>query len=466
MTFNSFVFLGFFLAVYAGYLLLQGNLRGQNVLLLAASLVFYGYWDWRFLLLLLGTASVDYTIALLISGTEDARRRKLYLIVSLVSNLSVLGLFKYFNFFASSLEQILGVFGRVPTMALHIVLPVGISFYTFQAMGYTIDVYRRDTKAERNLLDFLLFISFFPQLVAGPIERASRLLPQVVSPRTIRLEQVEAALFLLLWGTFKKVVIADNCAIVANRVFNDYTRYEGMDVVLGVLAFTVQIYCDFSGYSDIARGLAKLLGFELMLNFKLPYLAQSPSDFWSRWHVSLSTWLRDYLYVPLGGNRKGERKTYRNLALTMLLGGLWHGAAWNYVLWGAYHGVLLILYRLFDRAPGGRRLGPRGMVRMLGMFVLLVVGWVLFRSRSVEQIAYMLTHAGVQRSAETGALAFTLLFFSAPLILVQIHQHLRGDLLSVPKVAAWVRVPAYAALLAGLCVFGVRESIEFIYFQF
>ena len=466
MTFNSFVFIVFFLVVYAGYLLLRRSRRAQNQLLLAASLAFYGYWNWRFLFLLLGTACIDYSVARAMETTSDPRRRRMFVSISIIANLSVLGFFKYFNFFAESFADVMSLFGSVHALTLRIVLPIGISFYTFQAMGYTIDVYRGVTRAEKSLLDFLVFVSFFPQLVAGPISRSGRLLTQVKAPRVIRMEQVDAGLWLLLWGYFKKVVIADNAALIAKPIFDDYASYHGLDIVIAALAFTVQIYGDFSGYTDIARGLAKLLGFDLMLNFRLPYFARDPSDFWTRWHVSLSSWLRDYLYIPLGGNRKGPVRTYVNLALTMLLAGLWHGAAWNYVLWGAYHGLLLIVYRAMGWNADPAVRGRWDPLRIAVMFVLVVIGWVFFASRSAGQIFYMLTHAGIAATGESWDRALWLALFSAPLLLVQLYQHRKSDLLAPAGLPLAARAPLYAALFLGLFLFGVRQSVEFIYFQF
>jgi alginate O-acetyltransferase complex protein AlgI len=466
VTFNSWTFVCFFAIVYCGYLLFVRRFRAQNAWLLGASLLFYAWWDWRFLFLLLATAGVDFVMAQLVASSADPARRKVYLTISVASNLSVLGFFKYFNFLAGNVTAALGTFLTVRPVLLDVILPVGISFYTFQSISYVTDVYRREVEPTRNPVDFFLFVCFFPHMVAGPIMHSSALLPQMLSPRRIRHEQLQAGFFLLLWGYFKKMVVADNCAAIANQIFENYAHYRGLDLVIGMLAFTIQIYGDFSGYSDIARGLAKLMGFELMVNFRLPYFATSPSDFWQRWHISLSTWLRDYLYIPLGGNRCGERKTYRNLALTMLLGGLWHGAAWNYVLWGGYHGALLILYRL---ASAGRR-GSEGKVpapvRMGFMFVLTVVGWVLFRSRSVSQIVYMLSHAGIAASADTSRFLWALAFFAAPLVLVEILEARRGDLLAPCRLAFGLRASLYAALLVGIGIFGVRQSVEFIYFQF
>ncbi|MGF1499565.1 MAG: MBOAT family O-acyltransferase [Elainellaceae cyanobacterium] len=473
MLFNSFVFVGFFLVVYAVYLGLQRHLQAQNRFLLVASYIFYGYWDPRFLLLLVTSTLVDFWVGQRLGQTDDPRRRQALLILSIVSNLSILGGFKYFNFFVESFADLLSLVGLQPNYpSLGIILPVGISFYTFQTLSYTIDVYRRTLPPARDFLDFALFVSFFPQLVAGPIERAATLLPQVSSPRRICWSQVNAGLFLILWGYFKKLVIADNLAPLVEEVFEDYTAYQGLDITLAALAFTVQIYGDFSGYSDIARGLAKLLGFELMLNFRLPYFATTPSDFWARWHISLSTWFRDYVYIPLGGNRQGTLLTYRNLAITMLLCGLWHGAAWNFVLWGAFHGLLLLGYRIV-RSPllaiakssqpwtGWVLLGQMGV-----MFCLTTIGWILFRATSIDQIGYLLTHLGWQPSAASAEFLGDLVFFSAPLLVVQLCQYVSQDLLVLTKLPAWGRLPLYGLMLAWMVIFSDRSPSEFIYFQF
>ncbi len=474
MLFNSYVFVGFFILVYALYLLVQRHHRAQNTLLLLASTWFYGYWNAWFLLLILFTCINDFTAGLWIHRSASPRRRKQVLVAAISIDLAILGFFKYFNFFADTAVAILGSVGlTADAVTLQLILPLGISFHTFQAMGYTIDVYRGRMEPTRRFPDFCLFIAFFPQMIAGPISLAYNLLPQVLRPRAIRLAQVNAGLFLILWGYFQKMVVADNLAVIANRVFDNYHQFSGADLLIGVLAFTFQIFCDFSGYSDIARGLAKLMGFELVVNFKLPYFALSPSDFWARWHVSLSVWLREHLYIPLGGNRIAGWPTYRNLMLTMILGGLWHGASWNFVIWGFFHGAILVLYRLLrwdrDHAdPWGRgpRTWPVTLLKMGIMFGLTLVGWVIFRSRSVEQIGYILTHTGLAASAETPALLYDFLFFAAPLVLVQLFQYLKQDLLVLTKLPGIWRAPVYAWMIIWITVFGVRESTEFIYFQF
>jgi alginate O-acetyltransferase complex protein AlgI len=390
MTFVSIVFLVFMLVLYPLYLVLPH--RWQNHLLLAGSLVFYGWWDWRFLGLLGFTSTLDWWVGRLLEHTDDAGRRKFLLTASISANLAVLGFFKYFNFFASSLEALLAPLGVHPSWTtLHIILPIGISFYTFQSMSYTFDVYRRHMPSCRSWLDFMTFVSFFPQLVAGPIERAVDLIPRVQAPRRITRDALTRGLFLILLGLFKKIAVSDGVAGSVDAIYNATHAVSGADVRLATWLFAVQIYCDFSGYSDIARGLAKILGFDLMTNFDQPYVSVDPSEFWRRWHISLSTWLRDYLYIPIGGNRSGERKTYRNLMTTMTLGGLWHGAAWNYVLWGLYQGGILCVHRLFSRTRrAGRAAAANGLVKAVQVFAFFQVtcyGWLLFRARSFGQIA-------------------------------------------------------------------------------
>jgi len=387
MLFNSWSFPPFFAAVLALYYGLPR--RAQNVMLLAASYFFYACWDWRFLGLLVLSTSADWTLANLIKREPTRRGARRWVATSVALNLCFLGFFKYFNFFVDSADALLHAIGA-PAFGRHlsVVLPVGISFYTFQSISYIVDVYRGDVEPARNPIDYALFVAFFPHLVAGPIMHSRDLLPQMQNPRHTTAAQVRAGLWLMLWGFFKKMVVSDNLAGVVDAVYGAPAASAGA-VVLATYAFAYQIYCDFSGYTDIARGAAKLMGFELMLNFNRPYLALNPSDFWRRWHISLSTWLRDYLYIPLGGNRGGQLMTYRNLLLTMLLGGLWHGAAWNFVLWGLFHGALLIAHRaIVDEWELWPFDGP--LARLLSrvvMFHLVCYGWLLFRATSFAQIA-------------------------------------------------------------------------------
>lgn len=463
MLFHSLAFIIFFAVVYPAYLLAGRKLRAQNTLLLCASLIFYAYWDWRFVGLLILSTGVDFLLAQRVEGAQG-NRRKLYLILCVSSNLTALCVFKYLDFLLRGVACLLGALGlhvQVPTW--HVVLPLGISFYTFQAIGYVIDVYRRELPACRSVVDYALFISFFPHLIAGPIQRAALLIPQITNRRIITADQVQAAIFLLLWGAFKKLVIADNMAQIADPLFAHPQDHHGADVLLGALAFTVQIYCDFSGYSDIARGLSKSLGFELPLNFRLPYYAVSPADFWRRWHASLSGWLRDYLYIPLGGNRHGPWRTCRNLMITMVLGGLWHGAAWSYVLWGLYHGVLLVAHRMVGGGRGGR---TASALRGALMFVLTTVGWVIFRARTTEDALHILRHIGLQPMGHTGALLRRFTFFLLPLLCVQIAQRRSCDLMALTRLPIpWLAL-LYAGILITILIFGARDTTEFIYFHF
>lgn len=392
MIFSEANFWLFFAIVFALYIILSH--RNQNRMLLVASYVFYGFWDWRFLGLIFLSTAVDYLVALRMEAELSQRRRKMLLMLSLVGNLGMLAVFKYLGFFVASFTDLLTQIGlRADPVMLNIVLPVGISFYTFQTLSYTIDVYRRDIRAESDFLNFALFVAFFPQLVAGPIERATHLLPNITNPRQITWDGLSRGAVLCLVGLIKKIVIADGVATSVNAVYANPSP-SGLDVLIGTWLFAIQIYCDFSGYTDIARGVSKMLGFDLMRNFAQPYFATNPQEFWRRWHISLSTWLRDYLYVSLGGNRHGRWKTYRNLMLTMLLGGLWHGAAWNFVLWGAYQGGLLAVHRAVSGRQGHPGEGVarsaqdwlwRG-VRIMLFFQVVCYGWLLFRAQSFGQI--------------------------------------------------------------------------------
>ena len=352
MVFNSVTFAVFLPIVLGLYYVL--NRRYQNLWLLAASCVFYGWWDSRFLALLAFSTVVDFYCAKKIAETEEDRRRKAYLLVSLISNLGILGFFKYFNFFVESTETALATIGwNVAAPVLQIVLPIGISFYTFQAISYTIDVYRRTIPPSRDFVAFALSVCYFPHLVAGPIQRASFLLPQLEAERRVRWVHIREGAGLIVFGLFKKVGVADAIAPMVDLRFANPELYGWADLLFALYLFAIQIYCDFSGYSDIARGTSKLFGIELMLNFDHPYFSRSITEFWRRWHISLSTWLREYLYIPLGGNRGGAWKTYRNLIVTMLLGGLWHGANWTFVIWGGLHGLYLAFHKmLLDRRVG------------------------------------------------------------------------------------------------------------------
>ncbi len=476
MLFNSLEFVYFLLGVLVLYHSLER--RAQNVLLLAASYYFYGSWNWRFLGLILLSTFVDYVCARIIDAEDSGpRRRKAALFASIVSNLGILATFKHFNFFIESLSE-LGLGFDPTSLRLDVVLPVGISFYTFQTMSYTIDVYRKDLEASRSLLDFSVYVAFFPQLVAGPIERASHFLPQVQKVRGVRYDLVCQGSWLILFGLFKKVVLADNMAPIADAAFTHADELSGLEVLTGVYAFALQIYGDFSGYSAIARGAALLMGFELLQNFRMPYFATSPSDFWRRWHISLSTWLRDYLYISLGGNRRGPTRTYVNLMLTMLLGGLWHGAAWHFVAWGAFHGALLILYASFPRDLLGSVLARvssrvRSTAGGLVFFHLTCLGWVLFRADNMQMISDVLGSAGrfwpdpaSVGAAQLGTLWVLISLSFGPVLLVEWAQEASKDMWVHRRWPAWVRLFLYALLFGLITSIGVTQGKEFIYFQF
>src|SRR4051812_2148071 len=390
MVFNSLHFVWFFVVVYAAYRVLPH--RAQNWLPLVASYYFYAAWDWRFLGLLIASTLVDFSCALAIGRSESPARRRALLCLSLGFNLTLLGFFKYFNFFADNLHAMFGALGwQLDFVTVRVLLPIGISFYTFVTMSYVIDVYRREIRPTRDLVDFGVFVAYFPHLVAGPILRASRLLTQIAAPRRISAEQLRDGMWLIAWGFFQKIFVADNLASLANMVFDPAAQPSGINVLLGTYAFAFQIYGDFAGYSNIARGTSKLMGIELIENFRFPYFVRTAPAFWRHWHISLSTWLRDYLYIPLGGSRGSDAHTYRNLLITMVLGGLWHGAAWTFVLWGVYHGLLLIGYRAGTRVRWFDAWvnGPGALARAtswLVMFHLTCYGWLIFRARSARQL--------------------------------------------------------------------------------
>ena len=473
MLFNSLHFVWFFLVVYAFYRLLPH--RPQNWLLLAASYYFYAAWDWRFLGLLVGSTVVDYTCALLIDRQTDQARRKRLMWVSILFNLTLLGFFKYFNFFADNLHALFGAVGwQVDFVTVRVLLPVGISFYTFVTMSYVIDVYRREVPATRNFVDFAVFVAYFPHLVAGPILRATALLPQIHSRRRISTAQLRDGAWLIAWGYFLKVFVADNLAPLANQVFEPGGSPTGVNVLLGVYAFAFQIYGDFAGYSNIARGTSKLMGIELMENFRFPYLVRSPQEFWRHWHISLSSWLRDYLYIPLGGNRGMPAQTRRNLMITMVLGGLWHGAAWTFVLWGVYQGALLGVYRTLDGVAGRRKwlLGESPANRLFGwvvMFHLTCYGWLIFRATSLSQLGSMtmaLATNFAPASADFNGLVVPLALYLTPLLLVHALEARANDVLVVRRLPVGLRYSVYAATAYLIVLFGNFGGADFIYFQF
>jgi D-alanyl-lipoteichoic acid acyltransferase DltB (MBOAT superfamily) len=443
--------------------------RSQNWFLLAASYLFYGWWDWRFLCLMIASTVIDYFIAIRIDEARDASIRKVLLVLSLVINFSILGFFKYFNFFAGSLGRVLASVGiKASIPVLLIILPPGISFYTFQEVAYIVDVYSRKLSAARSFVDYGLFVSLFPHLIAGPIQRPSHLLPQVQKPRGWSSEKAFDGLLLILEGLFRKCVIADNCALLANAVFAGAFGRPSLPVtLLGMYAFAWQIYGDFSGYSDIARGSAQLMGFHFMVNFRQPYFADSIQDFWRRWHVSLSTWLRDYLYVPLGGNRKGEVNTYRNLMLTMLLGGLWHGANWRFVIWGGQHGASLAVERKLTRGKSLVSGTLRKALTQILVFHLVCVSWVFFRAPSLTAAWKMLKGlTSWSWRAEFPAAFLFLAVFSVPLLVLDMYLESTGAEYCFGLAPLRWRVAFGTACVLVIALMGANQANAFIYFQF
>ncbi len=466
MLFNSDAFLAFFLIFLVLYWLVRASLAARNGLILIASYVFYCWWDYRFGALLLFTSLADYAFARLIGSHRCARWRKFLLCLSLMSNLGVLGFFKYFGFFAESFQNLLGVFGLpVARHLFEITLPVGVSFYTFQSMGYVIDVYRGTIPPERKLIPFLAFVAFFPQLVAGPIERASHLLPQFARTLRITAANVEHGVWLICWGMFQKVVLADNLAPLTELAL-DRAAASAPVLLLGAVAFGLQILCDFGGYSDLARGLAMLLGFELMINFNAPYVATSLPDFWQRWHISLSTWFRDYLYIPLGGNRGQRPRPSLNLLVVMLLAGLWHGAAINFVLWGLWHGIGLVVGHGWRRWRTDGRTLPKWFAWLLTM-LFVFAGWTLFRIQSPDrlwEVAANLTNLTLPAWWKTYLLSLTIL--ALPVILLHYGAQTRRHADSFLFLPRWLRMALQAVMLLAIGAWWKPEAASFIYFQF
>jgi alginate O-acetyltransferase complex protein AlgI len=536
MIFNSVEFIVFLFTTYLAYRVLP--FRAQNGMLLVASYIFYGWWNPRMLFLILLTTALDFCCALMIrkghltltqrilpscclilasffflalrweneislvpyselicGGTiaivgflnllypqfvalHETQRRKYFLFASIAINLSVLGVFKYFNFFVDSAEALLQTAGiNASLWNLNILLPVGISFYTFQTMSYTLDVYRSQMEPGERFFDFALFVAFFPQLVAGPIVRACDLLPQLSQPRRLSLDNSVRGIYLILLGLFKKVAVADGLAGSVNTIYNSTGVVSWLDVTAATLLFTFQIYCDFAGYSDIARGVAKLFGIDLMTNFKLPYFSKTPSEFWQRWHISLSSWLRDYLYIPLGGNRVSQSRVYSNLMITMILGGLWHGAAWNYVLWGFYQGLLLCSYRGlgidFSRNKEGSQNRSifvfKSIAATIVFFGLTCYGWLLFRANSWDQIVtytkILLTDFG-NLSLNISKPTLPALIGLPLLLLYEVFEYYAGSVYFYTRLPSLLR-GAFYAVLTLLIIMGTSNApAQFIYFQF
>lgn len=481
MLFNSIEFLVFLPIVFLLYWFIFRNRIMQNLLVVAASYIFYGWWDWRFLLLIALTSFCSFLSGLLIEHYEGKRnKQKIVSAANIVLNLGVLGLFKYFNFFVENLEAIFNLFGfQLDWATINIVLPVGISFYTFQALSYTIDVYQKKLPATHDIIEFFAYISFFPQLVAGPIERATNLLPQFQQKRHFDYSKAVDGLRQMLWGFFKKMVIADSCAELVNNYWNNYPSLSGVTIfILGVL-FTIQIYCDFSGYSDIAIGCARLFGFSLMRNFNFPYFSRSIPEFWRRWHISLTTWFRDYIYFPLGGSRCEKWKIIRNVYIVWGISGLWHGANWTFVCWGLFHATLLAIYNIFGINTKYKQIVAFGRyfpsikeaLQITLTFFLAVIGWIIFRAESMGQaidIFSSMTSNSLISNVDIPNL-MRCLFFAGAIFLIEWLQRGKQHALQFPtnglfkyRLARW---SVYYVILFLILKFS-GSGQTFIYFQF
>ncbi|MCO4764544.1 MAG: MBOAT family protein [Myxococcales bacterium] len=474
MIFNSIEFAIFFVLIGSAFFLLTS--RWRWLLLLIASYAFYMRWNASYAVLIALSTVIDFFAGRVIASAESPARRKAALLTSLATNLGILFTFKYWHFFHATMDDLAAVVGvpySVPD--LDFLLPVGISFYTFQTLSYTIDIYRGTLKPEPHFGIFALYVSYFPQLVAGPIERASRLLPQLRQPVVFDYGRVTSGLQLMLWGMFKKVVVGDRLGLYVDAVYNNSDAHSSPTLWLATYAFAFQIYCDFSGYSDIAIGTSRVLGYDLMRNFERPYFSQTITEFWRRWHISLSTWLRDYLYISLGGNRLGTLMTYRNLMITMLLGGLWHGASWNFIIWGALQGLFLMTSRasLPRRNAFAKRLGIPPMVlriwRTFVTFHLVCLSWVFFRAGTLDQALSILSRAlqftgSLMMSPQT--MAHGVLGVAALLLVevaVERYPAIGERFRMAPTPLRWA---GYYALIAAVVLAGVEGSSQFIYFQF
>ncbi len=475
MTFCSFAFLLFLPIVFVIYWSLSSRQWMQNLCLVISSYVFYGWWDYRFLLLIFVTSFSSYICGRLLEYTPERKKRKLIVFFNVLLNIGILVCFKYYNFFIESFlsaGQLLGIRFDVPT--LHLVLPVGISFYTFQSLGYVIDVYKGKTKATNDFVAFLAFVSFFPQLVAGPIERASNLLPQILGQRTFNYHQAVDGMRQVLWGFFKKMVIADTCAVGVNQIWANWQEASGTVLLVGMILFTFQIYCDFSGYSDIAIGVSRLFGIRLCENFRLPYFSRDMTEFWRRWHISLMTWFRDYVYIPLGGSHASTGNTIRNILIVFLLSGLWHGANWTFVAWGGYNAVLLIALLLMNRKKKdySTLMGWRDIPQILLTFVLAAIGWVLFRADSItDGICYLERMVALLPTVSFSdwTLGKVAIFWCLLLVVAEWLTRRRRHVLDFPS-SGWLSRPFVRWLVYYVLVFAILflhgEEQTFIYFQF
>ena len=478
MLFNSIEFLFFLPIVFLLYWYVFKKLQWQNLFIVIASYIFYGWWNWTFLILIAFTSLCSFLSGILIEHDRNNNQKlsKFYATLNIVINVFILGIYKYYNFFTENLVDAFDSIGiSLEISTLQLVLPVGISFYTFQALSYTIDVYKDKLKATHNPVEFFAFLSFFPQLVAGPIERATNLLPQFQKNRVFKYEDAVDGTRQILWGLFKKIVIADNCAIVVNNVFGDYQSQGSLTLLYGAFMFTFQIYGDFSGYSDIAIGTGKLFGIKLMRNFNFPYFSRNIPEFWRRWHISLNTWFTDYIYIPLGGSRCSQWKVIRNTIIVFFVSGLWHGANWTYVCWGLYHGLLFLPYLIlkkktkFNEDVAENRTYPniKETFQILLTFTLVVFGWIIFRAKDIYEAYLYIERIFSEFSFEINYQdKKTTIFIFCMLFMEWIHRKRQFGLqIETSKWKPIYRYTIYTILLLIILIFS-GESTQFIYFQF
>jgi len=481
MFFNSIEYLLFLPLVFAVYWGIPAKKTWpRNVFLILAACVFYGWWDIRFLVLLLGSATTDFFIGILISRQKTNKRRKYFLILSIVFNIGLLGYFKYYNFFAENFVEAFTFFGKKADIRfLKVILPVGISFYTFQSLSYTIMIYRGTMKATRNIIQYIAFVSFFPQLVAGPIERASRLLPQFEKPKRFDYAMAVGGMRLILYGLFKKVVIADNCASYANEIFDKYPQYSGLTLFAGSVYFAIQIYCDFSGYSDIAIGSARLFGFQLMNNFNFPYFSRNMAEFWRKWHISLTSWFRDYVYIPLGGSKGSKTMIIRNVVIVFLVSGFWHGANWTFIFWGLINALYFIPLLLSGKNRNHveviaieRNLPSwKELLQMVSTFILCCLAWVFFRSPGIgsafQYLKCMFTkpYFSVDELSLFKGLLPVLIFMTIEWMNRRGYEH--GVFADRPGMPRYALLIVETILILLIIDFSVStDHSQFIYFQF
>ena len=474
MLFNSLEYFIFLPTVFLFYWFIKDNkLKKQNLLILISSYAFYAWWDWRFLSLIFISTLIDYFTGLRIDYSKSYKVKKLYLCLSIIINLSLLGFFKYYNFFINSWVELLSSLGyeQKSLWTINVILPVGISFYTFQTISYSLDIYYKKLKPTKDFIAFAAFVSFFPQLIAGPIERASNLLPQLLKKRVFIYRRAVEGLRLILWGLFKKVVIADSLAWRVDNIFNNFQNLDGGVLLLGLIYFSFQIYCDFSGYSDIAIGTAKLFGIELMSNFKFPYFSRNISEFWGRWHISLSSWFRDYLYIPLGGSRIGTWISIRNIMIIFILSGLWHGANWTFIVWGLVHSLYYIPIFLKRTYYDNNKKKIyknyyykliNNFFQIIATFLLVTITWVFFRSNNLSEsfqyLKIMFTAFSIPDHSRGGLLfIFLILFFD---LIIR-----RSEREIIFSKNIFIRYLIYFVLLILVIIFWGKDE-SFIYFQF